>query len=244
MTSFCFHHFQSKYISISSLLLSVLLSQFTVFHALHIKMRNPPLSATDFAPEIRMGNMTIPANKVFTTVHELSLYDLEQSRENHFLVGLLLHIRAANNEMNVSLNSTSNTFTSRGNSNNIYRTSKRLKSSASYRRMFFFFDLLTHGKCFVIFERDHKDEKKFWTDFYVRAKTRVGDIFLISEPYPIENEITGHLSVVQTDSPFIIIKRPTNMLSYMPGIPDRDTLAGFNVSGRTITVRNINSILN
>lgn len=49
----------------------------------------------------------------------------------------------------------------------------------------------------------------------------------------------GHLSVVNTEGPFVPIKVPTTITSFMPSIPDRDTFIGYFLKSHTISVQNV-----
>lgn len=119
---------------------------------------------------------------------------------------------------------------------------KKQKMNNTYKRVFFFLDLLTQGSCFVIFERDRSDELTYWRDAQSRLSTRVGDIMLITEPRKIESEISGHLSVVKTDRAFLPILRPNSMRTFMPVVPDHDTFLGFHIQETHIKLKSIISV--
>jgi hypothetical protein len=205
-------------------------------------MATDTILQANFQPTVRDCNITLPAQRTFTNIHTLADNCETFNNENHFLVAQLLHVKACQNENSFALNATSSAARFRG-GNSIYQSSKKAKTSAQYRRMFFFMDLLTKGACFVIFEQNRNDEISYWLDINARANVRVGDIMLITEPRQIEHDITGSLSVVTTERAFIPIEWPTTMISYMPGIPENDTFLGFHVKHKDITLKNINSVL-
>jgi hypothetical protein len=195
----------------------------------------------DFEAVVRNCNITLPEGKIFCSVLTLVNCPDSFNTENHFLVGQLLHMKACQNESSFALNSTSTASRFRG-GNNIYQSYKKPKSTASYRRMFFFMDLLSNGDCFVIFEKDKNDEMSYWQDLNARANIRVGDIMLITEPNQIQNTIAGSLNVVTTDRAFIPINIPKPIVAYMPPIVENDKFAGFYLKNKTIKVVNITSI--
>ena len=199
-------------------------------------MSTSPLSKGNFHPITKGTNLTIPDDILFVTVHDLAAETEGTNRENRFIVGLLLHVKACDTQNHVSLRPSS--MGSKFGDSVYYNRFKKVKTSASYRRMFFFMDLFTQGKCFVVFERDQDDENIYWRDIAARGNSRVGDIFLITEPKKVYCEIKGHLSVVNTDGPFIPIKVPTTITSFMPSIPDRDTFIGYFLKGHRISVQN------
>ena len=201
-------------------------------------MASSPLSRTNFIPVLRGSALDLPANRVFTTVHELAADSELSNREDRFLVAMLLRVKASESNSTVSLLPTPTSSRVGENYLNNQRL-KRRKTNASYRRIFFFLDLLTQGKCFVIFEEDQGDENNYWRDMNARSSSRVGDIFLITEPHRIESEINGHLSVVRTEREFIPIEMPATMHSFMPTIPDRDTFIGYFLKERQIVLHNI-----
>jgi hypothetical protein len=199
-----------------------------------------PLPRAGFAPTVRDCNASIHADKVFTTVHTLASADYDNN-ENHYLVAMLLHVKAAENRSTLALTPSFSAARSRG-TNNMQQGFKKLKQSANYRRIFFFMDLLTEGACFVIFEKDSNDENNYWAHVTARAATRVGDILLIQEPKAIENDIAGRLSVVRTEGAFIPITRPAGMVSYVPRSTDPDCFLGFHLPATSITLTSITAV--
>jgi hypothetical protein len=199
-------------------------------------MASDTILPPNFEPTVRDCNITLPADATFCNLLTLANCSDSFNTENHFLVGQLLHIKASQNDASFALNSTSSRF--RG-GNNIYDSFKKQKSSARYRRMFFFLDLLSKGACFVIFERDKQDEVAYWQDIYSRARVRVGDVLLITEPNPIQHSISGSLSVVTTSNAFIPIVMPMNMRTYMPTIIESDKFEGFFLKNTTVHLSNI-----
>lgn len=201
----------------------------------------PPLCLQDFVPQLCQTNGFLPETLNFTNVHKLTFPNPKHCKEDLFIVAQLVHIRAASDDMSIPISYTNSSLASRG-SGSIFSRYKKLKTSYTYRRMFFFYDLCTAGRCFVIFETGHNEEKMYWQDVTGRAKARVGDFFLISEPNTIETELKGGLSIVRTTAPFILIKRPPNLTDYIAATPNIDTFTGFNISGVKIQLCSIQCI--
>jgi hypothetical protein len=188
--------------------------------------------------ELRNPTITLPIGRQLVSIHTLAAATESYDPEKKYLLAMLVHVKA--HQQNVTMPSTFavNTARQRG-----YNTMfKKPRTNNLYRRVFFFLDLLTQGSCFVIFERDRNDELLFWRDMQSRTQARVGDIMLITEPERVENELLGHLSVVKTSRAFLAVHRPRMMTSFMPSIPDQDTFVGFHVQETSVTLQNILSV--
>jgi hypothetical protein len=134
------------------------------------------------------------------SVHLCEAEDYDANSEDNILVGLLVTIKhsSTSSSNNVKLrfggaaqnnNSRSSTFTKlrAGNMN------------ATYDRLFFFADLNTPGKCFVILT-----ENGSRSDFllsHAQHTVSVGDIFAIIEPDQVVHALKGDLPLVNTSKP-------------------------------------------
>jgi hypothetical protein len=186
--------------------------------------------------DLHNANIGVPNDRQLISIHTLSSAPDTFDREKKYIVAMLVHVKAFNADTALP---THIPFSSQRGMNAF---AKKQKTNASYKRVFFFLDLLTQGSCFVIFERDRSDEAIYWRDGISRMHTRVGDVLLITEPARIENAIAGHLSVVRTQRAFIPIPRPESMKTFMPAIPDQDTFVGFNLEQTSIKLQNINAV--
>jgi hypothetical protein len=191
------------------------------------------------AIQLRYANIGIPDDRQLISIHALASAADNYDTEKKYLVAMLVHVKAHNNDTSMPSSTSLSTQVKHRGYNSM---SKRPKVNKTYKRVFFFLDLLTQGACFVIFERDRSDESRYWRDAHSRSNTRVGDIMLITEPQKIENEIAGHLSIVKTDRAFLPLQRPYAMRTFMPVIPDQDSFLGFNIMHTKIVLKNIISV--
>lgn len=99
-------------------------------------------------------------------------------------------------------------------------TSKYLKSSTTYRRMFFWADMLSNGDVFATFEQNNADTNTMFRNGR-KENLKIGDFVLFLEPDPVEHIMPGDVYKVNTIRPWIMIKRPT--LGYdIPPTPPRE----------------------
>jgi hypothetical protein len=207
----------------------------------HSIMATDRILDPDFQPTVRDCNITLPQQLTLCSLITLANCPDSFNTENHFLVGLLLHIKGAQNDTSFPLNAASSAARYRR-GNNIYEGFKKQKTSANFRRMFFFLDLLSKGTCFVIFEKQKQDEVAYWQDINARGNVRVGDILLITEPNPIQHSISGSLSVVTTNGAFVPIEIPANMRPYLSPIVESDKFEGFFLRNIDIVLSNIHCV--
>lgn len=200
------------------------------------------LDKSTLVPQVRFVQWHLPPEAKYVSVLDLASINETDNRENYFLVGMLLHVKASQEESSINFSRFTYRGSSSGSSSASNSPTKRHKSSTTYRKVFFFMDLLTRGSCFVIFERDRNDERRFWSQMSARANTRIGDILLIEEPQRVENTVGHSLSVVRTNGSFIPIERPPNLEQHMPELMSEDNFSGFHLCNIPVTLINVNSV--
>ena len=108
--------------------------------------------------------------------------------------------------------------------------SKYFRASASYRRMFFFADMLSKGTVFAIFEQNNNDTELFFRS-QQRERLRVGDFVLIQEPEPVKHVMPGSVYKVNTIRPWLLLHRPVLGYTIDAKAPEADKQEFFFLSG-------------
>jgi hypothetical protein len=134
------------------------------------------------------------------SVHECETEEYDISSEDKVLVGMLVSMKHSSTSSSNNIKLRYGGMTQ----NSTSRTSSFMKlrggnMNVTYDRLFFFADMNTPGKCFVILtETVHKSD--FLMSF-AQQNIAIGDIFAIIEPDQVVRALQGDLPLINTSKP-------------------------------------------
>lgn len=155
-----------------------------------------------------------------------ALPDPTENTTNRFLIGRLINVKC-HNQGKGSYSIRQRVGSSGGH--------KFFKSTSTYRRMFFFADMLSSGDVFATFEQNNNDTS---TMFHYQRKDslKIGDYVLLLEPDPVEHVMPGDVYKVTTERHWIMIKPPKLGYDIPPSSPSEGKQQFFFVKNKKVSV--------
>jgi hypothetical protein len=131
------------------------------------------------------------------SVHRCEEEDYDMKSEDNILVGLLVSIKhhstTSSNNIKLRFGGIAQNSSSRGST---FAKLRGGNMNATYDRLFFFADLNTPGKCFVILTETVNKSDLLMS--YAQHSVGVGDIFAIIEPDQVVRSLQGDLPLINT----------------------------------------------